>query len=213
MQLEIVSDFVCPWCYVGKRRLEKALSQRPDINITVRWRPFQLSPDLPPEGISRMDYYISIFGEDRAKQIVASMSDTGKDDDINFQNKPDAVAPNTLLAHTLMELAQTTAGVDSNLLAERLFHAHHVDCLNIGDPQVLVEIVGECGLDAALVEQCVTDVAAKGRVRESIDESAKRGVSGVPFFIFADRFGLSGAQPVDEFVATLDKISVEEAGQ
>ncbi len=212
MQLDIVSDYVCPWCYVGKRRLEKALEQRLNLDINVRWLPFQLSPDLPAEGINRLEYYVSIFGEQRAEQIVASMSDTGKEDGIDFQNKPDAVSPNTLLAHTLMELAQATEGANTDLLAERLFHAHHVDCLNIGDPNVLAGIAEACGLDAAAVEGCVADAAAKGRVKETINESVKRGVTGVPFFIFDERFGLSGAQPVDEFIATLDKLASSEAG-
>lgn len=212
MQLDIVSDYVCPWCYVGKRRLEKALEQRPNIDINVRWLPFQLSPDLPAEGINRFDYYVSIFGEQRAEQIVASMSDTGKEDGIDFQNKPDAVSPNTLLAHTLMELAQATEGANTDLLAERLFHVHHVDCLNIGDPNVLAGIAEACGLDSAAVEGCVADAAAKDRVKETINESVKRGVTGVPFFIFDERFGLSGAQLVDEFIATLDKLASSEAG-
>jgi predicted DsbA family dithiol-disulfide isomerase len=209
MQLDIVSDFVCPWCYVGKRRLEKALAQRPDLEVSVRWLPFQLSPDIPPEGIDRMEYYVSIFGEKRAEKIVASMHDTGKDDAIDFQNKPGAMSPNTLLAHALMEVAQSSENANSDRLAERLFHAHHVDCENIGDPQVLKAIAAECGLEAAEVDACIDDTAAKDRVKVSIKESVGRGVSGVPFFVFANEYGLSGAQPVEELVATLDQLQLK----
>jgi predicted DsbA family dithiol-disulfide isomerase len=212
MQLDIVSDYVCPWCYVGKRRLEKALQQRPDLDVTVRWLPFQLSPDIPSEGIDRMEYYVSIFGEQRAKQIVASMADTGKDEAIEFQNKPGAMSPNTLRAHMLMDLAQSSENGDADLLAERLFHAHHVACDNIGDPQVLASIAAECGLDAATVAAWIDDPANQERVKASIEESAKRGVTGVPFFVFANQYGLSGAQPVDEFVATLDQLHSEANG-
>jgi predicted DsbA family dithiol-disulfide isomerase len=206
MELDIVSDFVCPWCYIGKRRLEKALEQRPDLDVTVRWRPFQLSPDIPAEGIDRMEYYAGIFGEQRAKQIVASMADTGKDDAIYFQNKPGAMSPNTLLAHMLMDLAQSSSNADADLLAERLFHAHHVDCENIGDPQVLERLATECGLGVETVAAWIAEPANKDRIKASIEESAQRGVTGVPFFVFANQYGLSGAQPVEEFVATLDQM-------
>ena len=209
MQLDIVSDFVCPWCYVGKRRLDKALVQRPNLDISVRWLPFQLSPDMPLEGIDRMEYYVSIFGEKRAEQIVSSMADTGKDEAIDFQNKPGAMSPNTLLAHVLMDAAQSSENANPDLLAERLFHAHHVDCENIGDPQVLEKIAAECGLDSAEVEACIADTTARDRVKTSIEESVRRGVSGVPFFVFANQYGLSGAQPVEEIVATLDQLQMK----
>ncbi len=213
LHIDIVSDYVCPWCYVGKRRLEKALQQRPDINVQIRWLPFQLSPDIPPEGVDRMEYYASIFGEKRAEQIVASMSDTGKDDGIAFQNKPGAMSPNTLLAHTLMKLAQADGDADADMFAERLFHAHHVDCENIGDVDVLSAIAADCGLSVEKIAACLVDPAARDSVHDLIHESVQRGVSGVPFFIFAERFGLSGAQPVDEFIATLDQVSSAAAAQ
>jgi len=211
MQLDIVSDFVCPWCYVGKRRLEKALSERPDVNVTIRWLPFQLSPDLPPEGVDRREYYASIFGAERAEQIMASMADTGAEEGIEFQTKEGAMSPNTLAAHTVMELAQSDPNADADKLAEALFHAHHVDCENIGDIDVLTRIAADCGLPAGSISACLEDPANHERVQGLIQLSAQRGISGVPFFIFDDRYGLSGAQPVDEFIATLDQVQAASA--
>ena len=207
MQLDIVSDYVCPWCYVGKRRLEKALESRPDLDVQIRWRPFQLSPEIPAEGIDRREYYAGIFGEARAEQIIASMADTGKDEGIKFQTKDGAVSPNTLAAHTLMELAQNQPDANAGKFAELLFHAHHVDCENIGDAEVLTRIATECGLNADAVAECLADTSNHDNVKGLIQQSVQRGISGVPFFVFAEQYGLSGAQPVEEFLATLDKLA------
>jgi predicted DsbA family dithiol-disulfide isomerase len=194
---------------VGKRRLEQALEKRPDLDISLRWLPFQLSPDMPPEGIDRREYYVSIFGEKRAEQIISSMADTGRDEGIAFANKPGAVSPNTLAAHTLMEVAQELAHADSAQLAELLFQAHHVDCENIGDVDVLVRLGQSCGLSEAEIRSACADAERRERVQQNIQQSVSRGVTGVPFFIFENKYGLSGAQPVDELIATFDQLQNE----
>jgi predicted DsbA family dithiol-disulfide isomerase len=210
VSIDVVSDFVCPWCYVGKRRLEQALQQRPELDVRIRWLPFQLSADLPPEGMDRRDYYASIFGKARAEKIMASMADTGRDDGIEFQNKPGAKSPNTLAAHVVMELVQSEPDADPQRAAERLFHAHHVDCEDIGDADVLVRVASECGLAADTVRACLEDAASSDRVRGLIRQAVERGIGGVPFFILNGRYGMSGAQPVEEFIATLDQVSAAD---
>ncbi len=207
MQLDVVSDFVCPWCYVGKRRLEKALDSRPDLDITLRWLPFQLSPDMPEAGMDRREHYASIFGEQRAEQIMASMADTGKDEGIEFTNKPGAMSPNTLAAHVLMDYAQQAEHADAGKLAELLFHAHHVDCEDIGALDVLVRLGEEAGMSAEEVRSVCADAGRRAQVESNIQVSVSRGVTGVPFFIFADKYGMSGAQPVEEFIATFDQLN------
>jgi predicted DsbA family dithiol-disulfide isomerase len=207
MQLDVVSDFVCPWCYVGKRRLEKALASRPELDISLRWLPFQLSPDMPAEGIDRREHYASIFGEQRAEQILSSMTDTGKEEGIDFANKPGAMSPNTLAAHVLMDYAQEAAHADADKLAELLFHAHHVDCADIGAPDVLVRLGEAAGLSAEEVRSACVDAQRRAKVQAAIQVSVSRGVTGVPFFIFADKYGMSGAQPVEEFIATFDQLN------
>ena len=209
LQIEIVSDYVCPWCYVGKRRLEQAIAQRPGMEFEVRWQPFQLSPDMPREGRDRVDYYASIFGEERAQQIMASMADTGKEEGIAFATLPGAKSPNTLAAHTLMLWASDSEDVDTARLAEKLFHAHHVECADIGDVDVLADIAGQVGMDAADVRTRLTAREDEDRVAGVIGTSIARGVSGVPFFIINGRYGISGAQPADTLAAAFDQVSAQ----
>jgi len=212
ISIEVVSDHVCPWCYVGKRRLESALAQRPEIEVNVTWQPFQLSPDMPREGRKRLDHYREIFGEERAAMIMGSMKDTGIEEGIAFGSDPDAISPNTLSAHVLMLWAQSSENVESDELAEKLFHAHHVACENLGDHAVLTRIAGEVGMDTALVARKLAAGDDEDKIKASIQESAGRGVSGVPFFIINGRYGLSGAQPADSIVAALDQIAAESTG-
>jgi predicted DsbA family dithiol-disulfide isomerase len=209
VSIEIVSDMVCPWCYVGKRRLEKALAERPDLDVQVTWQPFQLSPDMPREGKDRVEYYQQLFGEERAGQIMSSMKDTGVEEGIAFDTKPGARSPNTLAAHALMLMAQTEAGVDQNDVVERLFDAHHVACKDIGDLDVLVGIAADLGLDADKVREQLSSGQFEPGVQGLIQESVERGVSGVPFFIINNRFGLSGAQPAESLIAAIDQIAAE----
>lgn len=211
INIEIVSDHVCPWCYVGKRRLEAAIAQRPDLDVQITWQPYQLSPAMPREGRKRLDHYREIFGEERATMIMGSMKDTGAAEGIPFGSDPEAMSPNTLSAHVLMLWAQDAEGVDANELVEKIFYAHHVACENLGDHKVLARIAGEAGMDAAAVAEKLASGADEDKVTALIQESAARGVSGVPFFILDGRFGLSGAQPADSFVAAFDQLAMADA--
>jgi len=206
ISVEVVSDHVCPWCYVGKKRLEAAIAQRPELTVQVNWQPFQLSPDMPREGHDRLEHYQQIFGEERATQIMQSMKDTGVDEGIAFDYKDGARSPNTLSAHVLMLLAGKDDSVSQNELAEKLFHAHHVVCEDIGDIDVLMRIADELGMDADAVREKLSSPEAESDVKDLIKKSVERGVTGVPFFIINDRYGLSGAQPIDSFLATFDQI-------
>lgn len=206
IHIEVVSDIVCPWCYVGKRRLEAALAQRPDLRVTVTWQPFQLSPDMPREGRNRREYYREKFGAERAEMMLSGMKQTGAEEGIAFGNDPDAVSPNTLSAHVLMHWATLDDGIDANALAEKLFHAHHVACENIGAHAVLTRIAGEVGMDTAMVAERLAAREDEDIVRERIAQAAARGISGVPFFILNGRYGISGAQPADVLAGAFDQI-------
>ncbi len=213
LNVEMVSDFVCPWCYVGKKRLEKAVAllreKGADVTVDLKWQPFQLSPDMPREGRNRADHYRAIFGAERAQQIMASMQDTGRDEGIAFGASPDAMSPNTLSAHALLLWASETPGVDSDAVAEALFSAHHEACADIGDHEVLAGIAAEAGMDGAEVRRKLESGEDEGRVLEMIRQSAARGVSGVPFFIVNDRYGLSGAQPPEVLVDAFEQIAAD----
>jgi predicted DsbA family dithiol-disulfide isomerase len=207
MKIEVVSDHVCPWCYIGKRRLERALAQRPDVNAEISWLPFQLSPDMPREGRDRREHYAQIFGADRAAEIMANMAKTGAADGLCFEAAPGARSPNTLAAHTLVHWAQHTPGIDANALMEKLFAAHHSSSENIGDPPVLSRIAGEVGMDSADVLRRLEARQDEDVVRKLIDEARGIGVTGVPFFIFDRRYALSGAQPPEAIVELLDELA------
>ena len=213
IKIEIVSDHVCPWCYVGKRRLDAAISERPDLEFEVIWQPYQLSPDMPREGRKKLDHYREIFGEERAETIMGSMKDTGIEEGIAFGDDPDAISPNTLSAHVLMLWAREDEQVDADALAEKLFHAHHVACENIGDHSVLLRIAGEVGMDGPGLADKLQSGNDEDRVVQLVQDSAARGVSGVPYFIINGRYGLSGAQPADSLVAAFDQIAAEDGNQ
>jgi predicted DsbA family dithiol-disulfide isomerase len=213
LSVEVVSDHVCPWCYVGKKRLEAAIAQRPELEIAVTWQPFQLSPDMPREGRDRREHYEQIFGEERAQQIMGSMKDTGIDEGIAFANKPGARSPSTLSAHALMLLARDHDVVDQGQLAEKLFHAHHVECADLGDVEVLVSLAAEVGMDPDQVRSALGSEALEAQVGDLMQESANRGVSGVPFFIINGRYGISGAQPAESFIAVFDQICAADEAE
>lgn len=209
IEIQIVSDIVCPWCYIGKKRLERALAERPDLPVDVTWLPFQLSPDMPREGRDRREHYASIFGADRAQQIIDGMANRGRDDGIAFAWQPGARSPNTLSAHVLLYWAAAMPGVDQNALAEKLFHAHHVACENLSDPAVLARIAGDVGMDPGAVHEKLAAGLDEDAVQSMIAQAQKAGVSGVPFFIFSGKYALSGAQPPEAILEVLDQLANE----
>jgi predicted DsbA family dithiol-disulfide isomerase len=209
LSIDVVSDPVCPWCYVGKRRLESAIAQLPELDINVRWHPFQLNPDMPREGRNRQQYYAEKFGEERAEMMLSGLKDTGADEGITFGRDPAAMAPNTLSAHVLMRWASVDENVDANALAEKIFSAHHEACENIGDHQVLTRIAGEVGMDEQDVAEQLAAGADEAAVQESIEHSVQLGVSGVPFFVVNGKYGISGAQPPDSLVSAFKQIAAE----
>ncbi|MGI9329694.1 MAG: DsbA family oxidoreductase [Gammaproteobacteria bacterium] len=207
LEIEIVSDPVCPWCYIGKRRLEQALARHPKTRAAIRWSPFQLSPDMPPEGRDRAEHYAAIFGEERAGLIQQSMAETARDEGLEFATKAGARSPNTLAAHVLMSLAEATPDIDSSALAEALFHAHHADSEDLGDAAVLLRLAVSVGLDEAVVQARLNDPAAFEQVLTQIEQVAARGLNGVPSFVFNGRYAVSGAQPVDAFADLIARLS------
>jgi predicted DsbA family dithiol-disulfide isomerase len=193
MNIEVVSDVVCPWCYVGKRRLEAALAQSDDAVVAVRWRPFQLDPTIPSQGLDRRAYMRAKFRDDaRLAEVHARLRAVGAEVGIDFDFEAISRSPNTLDAHRLIRWA-AASGVQDEVV-ERLFSAYFEHGRDIGDRSVLAEIAGECGMDAEVVERRFAGDDDGAAVRAEIDEAQSLGVTGVPFFIFASRFAVSGAQ-------------------
>jgi predicted DsbA family dithiol-disulfide isomerase len=192
LTIDIVSDVVCPWCYLGEKRLEAALAEAPQP-VAVRWRPYQLDPTIPDGGLDRAEYMAKKFGKGgRLQAAHDNLARLGAELDIPFAFDKIKRSPNTLDAHRLIRWANA-AGVQAKVV-DRLFKAYFVEGRDIGDRGVLIDIAGECGLDAKLVEKLLTEGADIDLVREEIAQAQAIGVSGVPFFIFAGRLGVPGAQ-------------------
>ena len=194
LTIDVVSDVVCPWCYVGKRRLEGALEmlakEHPDVVPEVRWHAFQLNPDMHPKGIERSEYVKNKFG-DRADSIYERVSGVGNDVGIAFKFDQIKRQPNTLAAHSLIAACDTFDGQER--MVEALFQAYFLDGRDLTDPQVLVEVAITAGMSPFLAEECLANEALMQETRESDQSAREMGVTGVPFFIFNRKVGVSGA--------------------
>lgn len=208
MDIEIVSDVVCPWCFIGKRRLEQALAQRPDMTFNIAWRPFRLNPDMPPEGMDRQAYVEAKFGgPERAKAIYARVGAEGAKEGIAFRFEDIKRAPNTLAAHSVLYWA-LAVGVQ-NQLKEILFRYYFLEGKDIGDHAVLAEAADEAGMDAAAVKQLLDEGRDRDRVEAEDQMARELGIQGVPFFIIDRRYGVSGAQTPDVLLQVIDKAASE----
>lgn len=193
--IDVVSDVVCPWCYVGKHRLEKALAMLPEQNFAIFWRPFQLDPTIPKEGMPRQAYLERKFGRERLADLHKPLIEIGKAEGIPFAFDKITRSPNTLDAHRLLRWAHEAG--KQNAMADRLFALYFTEGADIGNRDVLTKAAADVGLDAALVAQLLTTEADLDPVIAEINAAQKMGISGVPTFIFAARFALSGAQPAE----------------
>jgi predicted DsbA family dithiol-disulfide isomerase len=192
LTIDIVSDVVCPWCYLGEKRLEGVLADEPRP-VAVRWRPYQLDPTIPEGGLDRAEYMAKKFGKSgRLQAAHDNLVRLGAEVGLPFAFDKIKRAPNTLDAHRVIRWA-SSAGVQGKVV-DRLFKAYFVEGRDIGDRGVLIDIAGECGLDPKLVEELLAEGADVDVVREEIAQAQAIGVSGVPFFIFAGRLGVPGAQ-------------------
>ena len=192
LTIDIVSDVVCPWCYLGEKRLEQALAEEAGP-VVVRWRPYQLDPTIPQGGLDRAEYMEKKFGKSgRLQSVHDNLTRLGAEVGLPFAFDKITRSPNTLDAHRLIRWA-ASAGVQSRVV-DRLFEAYFVEGRDIGDRVVLTEIAAECGLDADLVERLLAEGADSEVVRQEVEQAQAMGVSGVPFFIFAGRLGVPGAQ-------------------
>jgi predicted DsbA family dithiol-disulfide isomerase len=209
MQIDIYSDVVCPWCFIGKRRLEEALEiagYRDRAQIS--WRPFQLNPTMPKSGLNRRTYLDAKFGGAEARQAIeARVAKAGETAGIVFAFDRIERTPNTFEAHRLMWLAQQQGKQDE--LAEVLFHAYFSEGRDLANGQTLVEIATEAGLDRAEVQRWLTSDQGVEEVRGEERAGHRLGIRGVPYFVLNGTYAISGAQPPDIFVSALQKAEVD----
>jgi predicted DsbA family dithiol-disulfide isomerase len=212
MRIDIFSDVICPWCFIGKRRLERALAQRPQGEVEIHWRAFQLNPDMPVQGMPRQAYLQAKFGgAERAAQIYETIRENGKKEGIDFQFDSIARTPNTVRAHRLIRFASDRGA--SDVLVERLFTGYFYDGMDIGDVETLAAIAEEAGLDPAEARtflesnETVADVLAETRF------AYENGINGVPCFIFDRRYALAGAQEPAAFFPLFELVQNEAANR
>ncbi len=207
--IDIISDTVCPWCLIGKRRFERALAQRPDLEVQVDWRPYQLNPDMPREGVDRKTYLEAKFGgPERAQQIYDRIRDAGAEENIDFDFARIPKTPNTLDSHRLIRWAGS-AGVQ-DLVVERLFQAYFENGEDIGDRQVLLAIAEEAGMDRGLVADLLEDEADTDLIRKEDTLARQMGVEGVPCFIIDRKYVVSGAQDPEVFLKAFEMAENDE---
>jgi len=195
LRIEVVSDVICPWCYIGKRRMEKALaSLEGELESEVRWLPFQLNPDLPADGIPRAEYRKAKFGSlERSKQLDARVIAEGKGEGIDFAFERMERQPNTTQAHRLIALAQQEGR--GNEVVNALFNAHFEQGRYIGDPKVLADIAAQCGVKGW--PEKAADVSG-------LEEDVRgMGISAVPTFIFERKSGIAGAHPAEQLAEAM----------
>ena len=205
IKIDIVSDIACPWCYVGKRRLESALAEWKGAPVEVEWHPYQLDPTIPAEGLSRKEYLINKFGSlERIQPMIDNLESTGKELGIEFNFGEQALSVNTLPLHQLLHVAGEEGFKDQ--LKERFLKAYFEETLRLNDINVLVDIMSDFGWDKDKVEQIIADQAIAQNVKDQITYYQQRGVKGVPFFVINNTYGISGAQPKEAFLQALASV-------
>lgn len=206
ISVDVVSDVICPWCFLGKRRLDKAIALLSDITVEVNWRPFFLDTTIPKEGISRRAYLENKFGAERLATLHDPILAAGKADGVPYDFEKITRTPNTMDAHRLIRWSHY--GGRQHDVAGRLFMAYFNGGLDIGDRAVLLKIAGEAGMDEAKASARLEDGTDVDAVNAEVERAYRMGVTGVPCFIFAQKQGLMGAQPADVLADAIGKLAV-----
>ena len=197
--VDIVSDTICPWCYIGKRRFERALALSGRTDVAVAWRPFQLNPDMPIEGMTRDDYVRAKFGGgDRPRQIYQAIAESGREAGIEFQFSRIRRTPNTVLSHRLIYWSAKQERQEE--VVGELFRSYFEDGLDIGNLEVLADCARRAGLDQELAHEYLQSDEGRQEVVASDVYARRLGINGVPCFIVNRKYAVSGAQPPSAFV-------------
>ncbi len=211
MRIDIFSDTICPWCFIGKRRLEKAIKSRGE-EIEIHWRAFQLNPEMPSAGMDRTEYLERKFGgPEGASQVYSRIAEVGRSEALNFAFDRISRTPNTVDSHRLVRFA-TNIGKQEELV-ERLFQAYFTEGANIGDRKQLAEIAAEVGLDRDKVEEFLVSEDLKEEILAEDLFARQQGIQGVPCFIFDGRYAVSGAQDPEVLMKVMDSLNAAAAEQ
>ena len=207
--IDVVSDVVCPWCYLGKRRLESALRLRPDIEAEIHWRPYLLNPQVPREGMARTDYLSRKFGSDeRFRPAHERLTRLGKEEGVEFHFERIARQPNTLDAHRVIGWAEK-AGKAGDVV-ESIMRAFFIEGKDLTDNEVLVAAAAANGMNADEVRRDLASDRDLAFTQKAAASASDGGISGVPFFIINSRFALAGAQAPEQLVSAFDQALAAE---
>ena len=210
MIVDIYSDSICPWCLIGKRRLERALAVRPQPDVVFRWRPFQLNPDMPAEGMERQRYLALKFGgADNAQRVYDHIASAGEEEGIPFNFAGIKRTPNTLNAHRVIRMAEDSEAAEANAVVEALFDAYFFQGRDIGQIEVLGDIAAGAGLDRAEVERRLASDEGIDAIRAEDALARHSGITGVPCFVFNTRYALPGAQPPEVLLRMFETLHSE----
>jgi predicted DsbA family dithiol-disulfide isomerase len=213
MQIDVISDTVCPWCFIGKRRLMRAMAMRPAITFDVRWRPYRLDPTIPKGGTDRQAYMRAKFGDDPMKivEMHKLIASEGAKDGIEFDFAAIRRRPDTLDSHRLIRWAEAT-GVQDDVV-ERLFIAYFENGEDIGDIRVLADIADLCGMDGVEVAQMLESDTDTALVEREDQIAHEMGVTGVPAMIFGNKLAVSGAREPELLAMVIDRVAASQAEQ
>jgi predicted DsbA family dithiol-disulfide isomerase len=208
IKLDIISDVACPWCYVGKAYLDRALEARPDHPFEIEWHPYQLNPDMPPEGMKRADYLSAKFGSrENILRTHAPLIEHGEKAGIEFDLPAVERSPNTLDAHRLIHWAGLEAR--QTAMVSALFRAYWREGKDIGDRTQLADLAGAVGLDRAMIARLLDSDADRTDISARVANARNKGVSGVPAFVIAGRHVVQGAQPTEVWTGIIDDINAQ----
>ncbi len=197
LMIDVYSDIICPWCYIGKKRLEEALAQRPGLSASIRWRAFLLNPSMPRGGMDRQHYLKQKFGE-ASNAVYDRIAMAGKDAGIDFAFNDIALTPETSAVHTLL----IASGKHSFSLSERFFQAYFLEGRDISDAEVQKDLIQQEGCENSYTKDALQNAATQ--INEDIQFGGNVGIDGVPFFVFNNEFSLAGAHPAPVILSAID---------
>jgi predicted DsbA family dithiol-disulfide isomerase len=208
LQIEVVFDLVCPWCYLGARRLRRALRSRPDILAEILWRPFLLNPDIPSAGLPRQEFLTRKFGgEERARRLHATIAELGRAEGVPFRFDRIRRMPSSLDAHRLVRHAAREGLADA--MVDTLFHAYFAEGADLGHADTLVVLAGRIGLDMPGVHRFLDTNAEADAVHAENLRAHRLGINGVPCFVIGGRHAIAGAQEPEVLERLIDVALVE----
>lgn len=204
LHIDVFSDVVCPWCFIGKRRLEKAIALKPEIEVDVLYRPYFLNPWVPREGMSRDEYLTAKFGSPaRYEQIAQRVAAAAADEGLTYAVGKLARQPNTLDCHRLIYWAQASGKAAQ--MKQRLMELYFTEGGDLSDREVLVQASVDCGLDGDDVRKRLASDTDVQEIQDAATSAQQAGIDGVPFFVFGNQFAISGAQAPEYLAAAIER--------